>query len=85
MAEKATIDLSTKLVGAHSRQLWIMAHDCLSLCGHDYQDMDLVMSSFFDRFHQNWWTAIPASSNPEQDALQKEATCGYSGNEVPNK
>ena len=58
VAQKATIDLSTKLVGAHSPQLWIMAHDSLSFCGHDFQDMDLVISLFLDVSTKSFWTVM---------------------------
>ena len=45
-------ELNLKLVGVCSRKLGIISHDTLSSFNTEFEDMDLVLSSFAERFNK---------------------------------
>ena len=81
MAPQGANNLLMKLMGLSNRELWIYAHHALSFFNTEHEQMDVVMESFVSTFSVSFWKAIPPSSDPALDSLQKQRRMGYTGDE----
>ena len=76
-AEKAN-QLQIALCGLMKRPLWIAAYDLVGLFNTDYDQTDIILSSFVDTFDDAFWSVIPDSNDPVPDGLEKQHRIGLS-------